>query len=390
MNVESVWIEKDLRAPLAPSLSLYIPPFFFLIILVTGALEGLRLAIEDEVERILERLARRRRVQPRQLLDAQSTVLVGAVHRLGDGTGALNHLHAVRGVALYAEAAAHHLVHLRVLPRGQQHRQRRDALLHVRELRLAQRLLVAGEVEAVVDDLEGDAEVVPKVEGQQLLRLTRGVREHSHRRERVADERRRLAEALLLVALDVEAAVHLHQLAGGQLLERGGHEDDHARHLDRRDVERRAREEVVPRQHRALGVVHLVQREPAAARGAVVYHVVVHERRRVDELSHLREAQEGVEGPGRHVVQRLQRLRHPARAQLRRDHRVGHQGDQRRPHELAALRQHVLARVVQHLVVAVHDEVVDVRLDRVDFTLHQRERAALVREHAAALRGGFG
>mmetsp|Transcript_10047 Transcript_10047/g.25014 ORF Transcript_10047/g.25014 Transcript_10047/m.25014 type:complete len:368 (+) Transcript_10047:451-1554(+) len=234
-----------------------------------------------------------------------------------------------RHVALLGELALDQLAQVGLVRDAVQHGRRGEAQGHVLQPGLAQRVGGLGEVEQVVDDLEGEAEVVAELlGGDDHVAVERVVAQQGGRLARVGHERGGLAVRLGQVVLKREALLlarlELHELALHQRLEGLGHLAHHLRAPQLGERHRGAREEEVAREHRRLVGVLLVHGEAAAAGVGRVQDVVVNERRRVDDLG--------------------DRCEPPLPIRVRLEHLLRSAGDLRRtPHEQHDDRAHALA-----------------------------------------------
>ncbi len=196
-----------------------------------------------------------------------------------------------------------------------QHRQRDLAVLDVVADALAHDRLLAHEVEAVVDDLEGQADRVAEL-GQQRARLVApaGVARAEFAGRAVEHGGLGARDALvgLLGHLEVVAQRRLLDLPHADAARGLG---EHAARQARGEVGREregARVEEVAQQHRGLVVPALVDAGHAPAHLGAVEHVVVDQRGEVDQLDDRRDRGVLV---GR-VAGRVARQQHQRSAQL--------------------------------------------------------------------------
>ncbi len=170
-------------------------------------------------------------------------------------------------------------------------RQRHLAFTQVAADRLSHCPGVAGEVEQIVHELEGDAEV-EAVLAQRLLALGRDLPEHAADLRAAAEEVRRLpaddVEVLFLGDAGVAVLRQLIQLAFDHPQRDVAEQADDVELVVRERHRHRLDVQIVAEQDRDVVAPARVHGQTAAAQVRVVDDVVVDERRRVDEFDHRR------------------------------------------------------------------------------------------------------
>ncbi len=165
--------------------------------------------------------------------------------------------------------------------------QRHLAFAEIGADRLPQRPGVTREVEQIVHELEGDAEIEP-VLAERLRLLLADLPEHAADLRAAAEEIRGLApddvEVLLLGDVGVAVLRELVELALDHAQRDVAQQPDDVEGIVGERQRHRLDVEIVAQQHRDVVAPARVHREPAAAQLGFVDDVVVHERGGVDEL----------------------------------------------------------------------------------------------------------
>jgi hypothetical protein len=268
-------------------------------------------------------------------------VIFSTAHGVLDTAVALHQLHGGRHVDRFVpdlvgigrsldHRAQHRLLLRRAALHGQQERERHLAFTQIRVRLLAERGCARLVVQGIVTQLEGQPQLAAKVRHAAALGPCNGAQNCS-RFARGADQRRALAiDHLVVVGLGdgrIEGVAHLEQLAFGHAPDRVGEDLEDGQVAVLHDHAGGAGVEEVAHQDGALVAPQDVCRWLTAPQLTAVDHVVVKQRRRVQELD------------GRSD---LNSTRARVAAQLRSEE------EQSRAHALAAGREHVLAHLHDH------------------------------------------
>ncbi len=263
------------------------------------------------------------------------------------------------------ERAAQHLGELAARAERVDHRQRVDALDEVLPGGLPEGLVGGGDIEAVVDDLEAQPEVLA-VAGEGVERRLVDAADHPADAARRAEQRGGLPLDRRRVVLfrpgHVEQVLQLEHLPAAQLTDRVGEQPGDIG-TERRRERRGAGEEEVAREDRDDVAPARVDAGDTAPRLGLVDHVVVVERAEMDELARHAAGHDvvadGFVAPRRRVS--------------------GTQGEGR-PDPLAARGDQVRSDLGEEPVV-VADRGPQCVLDPLEVTVERRERERLGRIH---------